>query len=140
MDILWRRLFWRVASIDRKRFSHQVLLPLGFLWAATSLLAQSTQGWTLGPFVRPVDAPIIEPNPKAVFTDPILGKPVHWEALHTFNPAAIVRDGKVYVLYRAEDDSGAMVIGMHTSRAGPGVERGRGALHQGAGSGFLSRQ
>jgi predicted GH43/DUF377 family glycosyl hydrolase len=65
-----------------------------------------------------VDAPIIEPNPTAVFTDPILGKPVHWEALHTFNPAAIVRDGKVYVLYRAEDDSGAMVIGMHTSRLG----------------------
>jgi beta-1,2-mannosidase len=98
--------------------SHRVLLPLGLLWAASSLLAQSTHSWTLGPFVRPVDAPIIEPNPTAVFTDPILGKPVHWEALHTFNPAAIVRDGKIYVLYRAEDDSGTMVIGMHTSRLG----------------------
>ena len=43
---------------------------------------------------------------------------MHWEALHTFNPAAIVRDGKVYVLYRAEDDSGTMQIGMHTSRLG----------------------
>jgi predicted GH43/DUF377 family glycosyl hydrolase len=43
---------------------------------------------------------------------------VHWEALHTFNPAAIVRDGKVLVLYRAEDDSGAMEIGGHTSRLG----------------------
>jgi beta-1,2-mannosidase len=115
MDILWRRVFSKVVSIDLKKF---LLLPLGFLWAASSLLAQSTQSWTLGPFVRPVDAPIIEPNAKAVFTDPILGKPVHWEALHTFNPAAIVRDGKVYVLYRAEDDSGAMVIGMHTSRLG----------------------
>jgi len=29
-----------------------------------------------------------------------------------------VRDGKVYVLYRAEDDSGAMQIGGHTSRLG----------------------
>ena len=57
------------------------------------LLAQSTR-WTLGPFVRPVDAPIIEPNPKAVFTDPIAKTPVHWEALHTFNPGAIVRAGK----------------------------------------------
>jgi beta-1,2-mannosidase len=118
MDTLWRRVFWRVVSIDLKKFSHRVLLPLGFLWAASSLFAQSTRSWTLGPFVRPVDAPIIEPNAKVVFTDPILGKPVHWEALHTFNPAAIVRDGKVYVLYRAEDDSGAMVIGMHTSRLG----------------------
>ncbi len=98
--------------------SHRVLLPLGLLWAASSLLAQSTHSWTLGPFVRPLDAPIIEPNPTAVFTDQILGKTVHWEALHTFNPAAIVRDRKVYVLYRAEDDSGTMVIGMHTSRLG----------------------
>jgi predicted GH43/DUF377 family glycosyl hydrolase len=130
MDTLWPRVFWRVVSIDRsnrrdcgswtlvRRFSHHVLLALGFLSATSSLLAQSTQSWTLGPFVRPVDAPIIEPNPQAVFTDPILGKPVHWEALHTFNPAAIVRGGKIYVLYRAEDDSGAMVIGMHTSRLG----------------------
>jgi predicted GH43/DUF377 family glycosyl hydrolase len=46
---------------------------------------------------------------------------VHWEALHTFNPAAVVRDGKVYVLYRAEDDSGTMQIGMHTSRLGLAV-------------------
>jgi predicted GH43/DUF377 family glycosyl hydrolase len=74
--------------------------------------------WTLGPFIRPVNAPIIEPNPKAVFTDPITNQPVHWEALHTFNPAAIVRLGRVYVLYRAEDDSGTMAIGMHTSRLG----------------------
>src|ERR1700758_5166134 len=117
MDILWRRVFWRAVSIDLKKCSHRVLLPIGFLWAS-SLLAQSTHGWTLGPFVRPVDAPVIEANAKAVFTDPILGKPVHWEALHTFNPAAIVRDGKIYVLYRAEDDSGTMVIGMHTSRVG----------------------
>jgi predicted GH43/DUF377 family glycosyl hydrolase len=29
-----------------------------------------------------------------------------------------VRNGKVYVLYRAEDDSGSMQIGMHTSRLG----------------------
>jgi len=43
---------------------------------------------------------------------------VQWEALHTFNPAAIVRNGKVDVLYRAEDNTGPMQIGMHTSRLG----------------------
>jgi beta-1,2-mannosidase len=53
-----------------------------------------------------------------MFQDPILHQPVAWEALHTFNPAAIVRHGKVYVLYRAEDNSGAMEIGGHTSRLG----------------------
>ncbi len=77
------------------------------------------QSWELGPFVRPAGGnPVIAPDKSATFTDPILNAPVRWEALHTFNPAAIVRDGKVYVLYRAEDDSGAMQIGMHTSRLG----------------------
>jgi beta-1,2-mannosidase len=87
-------------------------------FVALASLAQPVQSWTLGPFVRPVDAPIIEPDPRATFADPITGKPVHWEALHTFNPAAIVRQGKIYVLYRAEDDSGTMTIGLHTSRLG----------------------
>jgi predicted GH43/DUF377 family glycosyl hydrolase len=78
--------------------------------------------WLLGPFTRPENAqPVITAQPESVFTDPILGKPVHWEALHTFNPAAVVRDGKIYVLYRAEDDSGTMQIGMHTSRLGLAV-------------------
>ncbi len=65
-----------------------------------------------------MDGPVISPKPESTFDDPITGKPVRWEALHTFNPAAVVRNGKVYVLYRAEDDSGKMVIGDHTSRLG----------------------
>ncbi len=77
--------------------------------------------WELAPFARPVDAPVISPDKAAVFPDPISKTPVHWEALHTFNPAAIVREGKIYVLYRAEDDSGTMQIGMHTSRLGLAV-------------------
>lgn len=83
---------------------------------------ESRLGWPLGPFARPEDAqPIITARPESTFADPILGKPVHWEALHTFNPAAVVRGGKVVVLYRAEDDSGTMQIGMHTSRLGLAV-------------------
>lgn len=78
--------------------------------------------WMIGPFHRPPNPePIIRPDPSAVFNDPIRHASVHWEALHTFNPAAIVRDGKVYVLYRAEDDQGEMKIGGHTSRIGVAV-------------------
>jgi predicted GH43/DUF377 family glycosyl hydrolase len=81
--------------------------------------AQSLQTWVIGPFARPASGnPVITPATESTFQDPILKKPVQWEALHTFNPAAIVREGKVYVLYRAEDNSGAMQIGMHTSRLG----------------------
>src|SRR5207247_9987029 len=43
---------------------------------------------------------------------------VAWEEYATFNPAAVVKDGKVYGLYRAEDASGEEQIGRHTSRLG----------------------
>ena len=72
----------------------------------------------IGPFTRPVSAPVLTPLPGSTFTDPITHHATRWEALHTFNPAAIVRNGEIFVLYRAEDDSGAMQIGMHTSRLG----------------------
>jgi len=88
------------------------------LVCAAALQAQ-TAPWQIGPFVRPASGnPVIAPQASSAFTDPILKTPVHWEALHTFNPAAIVRDGKIFVLYRAEDDSGTMEIGEHTSRLG----------------------
>lgn len=94
------------------------------LWAVALLFsafcaAAFSQAWVIGPFTRPTSGnPVITPNPASSFDDPIRHAPVHWEALHTFNPAAIVRNGKVYVLYRAEDDTGEMQIGMHTSRLG----------------------
>jgi predicted GH43/DUF377 family glycosyl hydrolase len=86
---------------------------------AAALQAQTLAPWEIGPFTRPAEGnPVIQPRPESVFNDPLLKGPDHWEALHTFNPAAIVRNGKVYVLYRAEDNSGAMAIGGHTSRLG----------------------
>lgn len=76
------------------------------------------QSWEIGPFLRPTNAPVINPRPDSTFADPITGHTVHWERLHTFNPAALTHDGRIYVLYRAEDDSGTMTIGGHTSRLG----------------------
>jgi len=90
-----------------------------FAAAGIFALAGIASGQDLGAFSRPADSkPIITPQPKITFEDPILRKPVQWEALHTFNPAAVVRDGKIFVLYRAEDNSGSMNIGRHTSRIG----------------------
>jgi len=94
-------------------------LSFAILLCAASLGAQAPQNWLIGPFSRPATGnPVISPNPGSTFNDPILKAPVHWEALHTFNPAAIVRHGKIYVLYRAEDNTGSMEIGGHTSRLG----------------------
>jgi predicted GH43/DUF377 family glycosyl hydrolase len=78
-----------------------------------------TPSWQIGPFARPATGnPVIAPYAASLFADPIRRAPVHWEALHTFNPAAVMWDGMINVLYRAEDDTGAMQIGMHTSRLG----------------------
>ena len=74
--------------------------------------------WTLGGFVRPAGVnPIIKPNKDSVFYCPMRKAEVRWEESDTFNPAATIKDGKIYVLYRAEDNS-ATGIGSRTSRVG----------------------
>lgn len=75
--------------------------------------------WMFGPFEKPLDVnPIISPSASSTFMSPLGDSIVHWEQLATFNPAAVVRNGKVYVLYRAEDATGRQEIGFHTSRIG----------------------
>src|SRR5438045_8435763 len=77
------------------------------------------QSWMFGPFAKPKEAnPVIAPNRASTFHSPMNDTTVHWEEYATFNPAAVVRNGKVYVLYRAEDASGDAQIGHHTSRLG----------------------
>ena len=73
----------------------------------------------LGPFTKANDVnPIILPRSTPEFRSPMNDSTVRWEETATFNPAAVVKDGKVFVLYRAEDTSGELRIGGHTSRIG----------------------
>ena len=90
--------------------------------ASSALAVTPLPEWAIGPFTRPADVnPVIKPDREAMFDCPMRKASVRWEALHTFNPAAAIHEGKVFLLYRAEDDSGAMEIGMHTSRLGLGT-------------------
>lgn len=96
-----------------------LLFAICFLSGGARYRQQPENSWMLGPFARaPQGKPVLVPDPSAVFDDPIRKTPVHWEALHVFNPAAIVTNGKIAVLYRAEDKTGANMIGGHTSRLG----------------------
>lgn len=74
--------------------------------------------WVLGPFVRPEGSePLIEPSERT-FNCPMQGAQVKWEVGDVFNPAAVIGpDGRMAVLYRAEDTSGHG-IGKRTSRIG----------------------
>jgi len=60
--------------------------------------------WELGPFVK-YPEPVLRPTPRSIFRCPVRGKEVRWEERNVYNPAAVVRDGKVYLLYRADDIS-----------------------------------
>jgi predicted GH43/DUF377 family glycosyl hydrolase len=75
-----------------------------------------TEAWILGPFIKQDQAnPCLAPKPESAFHCPIRDATVYWEEKDVFNPAAVVRKDKVYLLYRAED-----TIGRHagTSRIG----------------------
>ena len=93
------------------------------LSAPGSLTGQPACGqgraWMFGPFEKPREVnPPITPSPASQFRSSMGDSIVRWEEHATFNPAAVVKDGKVFVLYRAEDASGERTIGGHTSRIG----------------------
>ena len=81
--------------------------------------AQQLPAWAFGPFDKPAAAnPVLTPRAASIFRSPMNDSVVHWEEYASFNPAAAVRDGRVVMLYRAEDASGDAEIGHHTSRLG----------------------
>lgn len=65
---------------------------------------QDNEAWALTSFVK-VDSinPILEPKLDTQFLCPVRGTKVKWEGKDVFNPTTIVKDEKVYMLYRAED-------------------------------------
>jgi len=120
----WLRV--ALATAWRRRgtggIANRIAFVMALILVASGRLAQGdnqSSPWELGPFVRPAGInPVIKPDSTLVFDCPMAGHAARWAALHTFNPAAVVKDGRVCVLFRAEDDSGAMAIGGHTSRIG----------------------
>lgn len=74
--------------------------------------------WALGGFVRPEGVnPVISPDPAILFYCPMQQGPVGWMESDTFNPGAVAVDGRIAVIFRAEDNS-ATGIGKRTSRLG----------------------
>ena len=76
--------------------------------AANPPAAATGDGWALLNFTKADSAnPIMGPSPIGRFQDPISQQPVRWEEKDVFNPAVAVKDGRVYMLYRAENKVGA---------------------------------
>lgn len=102
-----------------------------FLIAALpfSLTQAQQKPWMLGPFVKQDNVnPCLAPKP-TLFFDPVLKRNIGWEEQDVYNPAAIVRDGKICLLYRAEDTvkkyAGTSRIGLAVSTDGLHFETGK---------------
>ncbi|MBR9999220.1 MAG: glycosidase [Cyclobacteriaceae bacterium] len=86
---------------------------------ARDITGTVSQNWQWLPFQK-VDSlnPVLTPSDSMTFNCPIRGEIVRWEEKDVFNPAAVNRDQKIYLIYRAED-----VVGKYagTSRLGLAV-------------------
>jgi predicted GH43/DUF377 family glycosyl hydrolase len=72
----------------------------------------ANKSWTLLPFVK-VDSvnPILAPGNNS-FICPVQNKKVYWEEKNVFNPAIVVRNDTLFMLYRAQDSAGTSRIGL----------------------------
>ena len=105
-------------TTNKSRLRMLGLAAAALLTALPALADNYLPAWAFGGFVRPEGVnPLIKPRTDTSFSCPMRDKTVKWECADTFNPAAVEKDGKICILYRAEDDPKAG-IGGRTSRIG----------------------
>jgi predicted GH43/DUF377 family glycosyl hydrolase len=92
------------------------LLPVLLTFSYLSIAAQSPK-WPSGPFIKTTVNPILAADSTFTFFCPVKQDRVRWQKADVFNPAAIVRDNKIYLLFRSEDNPAA-ILGGRTSRIG----------------------
>jgi beta-1,2-mannosidase len=68
-------------------------------------------------FYKPAENPVLRADSSFTFFCPVKKQTVRWQRADVFNPGAIVKDGKVFLLYRCEDNPAA-ALGGRTSRLG----------------------
>lgn len=77
---------------------------------------QSTDTWALTGFEK-IDSlnPILRPDEHQSFVCPITKKQIYWEKRNVLNPCAVVKGNEIYLIYRAQDETGTSRIGLATS-------------------------
>lgn len=105
-------------TIVSRRCVRLLILAAALAASACAEPAATAPEWAWTGFRRPEGAnPVIAPDTATRFFCPLRREWVAWQEGDTFNPAAAVHDGRVVLLYRAEDRSGEG-IGQRTSRLG----------------------
>jgi beta-1,2-mannosidase len=83
----------------------------------TGFSVQHDTKWDFKSFYKPAENPVLKADSSFTFFCPMKKATVKWQKADVFNPAAIVKDNKVFLLYRCEDNPAAF-LGGRTSRIG----------------------
>ena len=80
---------------------------------------KSQAAWSFKEFVKVDTAnPILLPDTSFTFDCPVSQTKVKWQSKNVLNPTAFVKDGKVYLLYRAQDSAMTSRLGLAISDDG----------------------
>ena len=96
------------------------ILIASFIITTLVSAIQAQNKWDLGSFEKPKENPIMGRDSSLIFYCPLKKDSVRWAKADVFNPAAIVKDGRVYLFTRCEDNPKAFLSG-RTSRIGISV-------------------
>lgn len=88
-----------------------------FICSISNIFAQTPPHWNINTAYKPAENPILTSDSTFIFKNPVDGKMVKWQKAEVFNPAVIIRKGKINMLFRAEDNPKA-ILGGRTSRLG----------------------
>jgi predicted GH43/DUF377 family glycosyl hydrolase len=80
---------------------------------------ESVKDWALLDFVKADSInPVLKPSSDQIFFSTLNRKEIRWEEKNVLNPSAVVKDGKVYLIYRAQDSLMTSRLGLAVSDDG----------------------
>lgn len=84
-----------------------ILKYLSLLWILQGCTQKAGNSeWMIGPFEKANAVNPILTSGSGIFFCPVLKQEIAWENKDVFNPAVVVKDSLIYMLYRAEDTIG----------------------------------
>jgi predicted GH43/DUF377 family glycosyl hydrolase len=99
------------------KYTIYILALLLTTGCVTGVKTETTSEGAFLNLYKPEQNPILSADSTYTFVCPVNNKLVQWQKADVFNPAAIVKDGKIHMLFRAEDNPAA-ILGGRTSRIG----------------------
>jgi predicted GH43/DUF377 family glycosyl hydrolase len=80
---------------------------------------ESFKDWALLDFIKADSInPVLKPSSDQIFFSALNRKEIRWEEKNVLNPSAVVKNGKVYLIYRAQDSLMTSRLGLAVSDDG----------------------